>query len=148
VCCYIQYHQLRGYDALEFEVGCLGLYTLWHYYKLEITYENYYCCHQTLTSNRPTFAMTQIKIVPYHVKNRTKDQLEKLEQVMNNCQELTCFIDVADLAMASIIWRSAKNELTKHLGINKLSLRVAILRTRHLVEKLSKWPHVGKIIHY
>jgi hypothetical protein len=57
---------------------------------------------------------------------------------MNNCQELTCFIDVADLAMASIIWRSAKNELTKHLGINKLSLRVAILRTRHLVEKLSK----------
>ncbi len=28
VCCYIQYHQPRGYDALEFEVGCLGLYVL------------------------------------------------------------------------------------------------------------------------
>ncbi len=28
VCCYIQYHQLTGYGALEFEVGCLGFYVL------------------------------------------------------------------------------------------------------------------------
>jgi len=28
VCCYIQYRQLKGYDALEFEVKCLGLYVL------------------------------------------------------------------------------------------------------------------------
>jgi hypothetical protein len=28
VCCYIQYHQPREYGALEFEVGCLGLYVL------------------------------------------------------------------------------------------------------------------------
>jgi hypothetical protein len=28
ICCYIQHHQLRGYGALEFEIKCLGLYTL------------------------------------------------------------------------------------------------------------------------
>jgi hypothetical protein len=63
---------------------------------------------------------------------------------MNNCQELTCLIDVVDRAMASIIWRSVENELTKysareaHFEVDKLSLRVAILRTQQLVEKLSK----------
>jgi hypothetical protein len=28
MCYYIQYHQPRGYGALEFEVGCLKFYTL------------------------------------------------------------------------------------------------------------------------
>jgi hypothetical protein len=40
MCYYIQYHQPRGYGALEFEVGCLKFYTLWHYYKMEIAYED------------------------------------------------------------------------------------------------------------
>jgi hypothetical protein len=77
VCCYIQYHQPRGYNALEFEVGCLGLYVLWHYCKLEITYEDYYCHHQTFTSNQPTYVLD-------HVKSITKDQPEKWEHVMSN----------------------------------------------------------------
>jgi len=58
MCYYIQYHQPRGYGALEFEVGCLKFYTLRHNYKMEIAYEDYYCHHQTSTSSQPTFIMT------------------------------------------------------------------------------------------
>jgi hypothetical protein len=63
---------------------------------------------------------------------------------MGNYQELVFLIDVVDCTMVFIIWRIAENDLTKyyvrevHLGIDKFSLRVAILRTWHLVEKLSK----------
>jgi hypothetical protein len=35
-----------------------------------------------------------------------------------------------------------------HLGVDELSLQVAILKTKHLVEKLSKQQRVGKLIHY
>jgi hypothetical protein len=72
MCYYIQYHQPRGYNALEFEVGCLKFYTLQHYYKLEITYEDYYCHHQTSTSSQPTFIMTQIKTVLNRFRSRAK----------------------------------------------------------------------------
>jgi hypothetical protein len=56
--------------------------------------------------------------------------------------------------MAFIIWRIIENKQTKystqetHLGVDELSLKATILRTRHLVEKLSKQPRVGKFIHY
>jgi hypothetical protein len=78
--------------------------------------------------------MIQIEIAPDHVETRAKNQLEKWEQIMSNCKKLTCFIDIGDCAMASIIWRISKNELTKyfaqeaHLGIDKLSLRTNILK--------------------
>jgi hypothetical protein len=42
VCYYVQYHQPRGYGALKFEVGCLGLYALQYCCKLKIAFENYY----------------------------------------------------------------------------------------------------------
>jgi hypothetical protein len=51
-------------------------------------------------------------------------------------------------------FRRLPNKLTKyydqeaHLGLNELSLQVPILKTWHLVEKLSKQLCVGKIIHY
>ncbi len=73
---------------------------------------------------------------------------------MDNCHELACLIEIANHTMAFIIWRIIENRQTKysiqeaHLGVDELSLRVAILRTRHLVEKLSKQPHVGKLIQY
>jgi hypothetical protein len=38
VCYYIQYHQVRRYVLLEFEVGCLGLYALRYYCRLEYAY--------------------------------------------------------------------------------------------------------------
>lgn len=47
---------------------------------------------------------------------------------MSNYQELTCFTNAANHTMASVIWKIAKNKLTKyyaheaHLGINELSL--------------------------
>lgn len=47
--------------------------------------------------------MTQIKIIPDHVRSKAKDQLEKWEQVISNCQELAYFIDVEDRAMVVII---------------------------------------------
>jgi hypothetical protein len=94
MCCYIQYHQPKGYGALEFEVGCLGLCVLWHYCKLEIAYEHYYHHHQTSTSSRPTFAMTWIETIPDHVRSRAKDQPQKWEQVMSNYQKLVCFTNL------------------------------------------------------
>jgi hypothetical protein len=56
--------------------------------------------------------------------------------------------------MAFIIWRTIENKKTKyfaweaHLIVDKLSLCATILKTRHLVENLSKQPCVGKLIHY
>lgn len=117
-------------------------------------YEDYYCHHQTSTFSWPTFVMTRIKIILNHVRSKAKDQLEKWEQIMDNCEKLLCFIDVADHAMAFIILRITKNEQTKyfswevHLGVDEISLRVANLKTWHLMEKLSKWPFLGKITHY
>jgi hypothetical protein len=90
--------------------------------------------------------MTQMEAIPNHVESRAKTQLEKWKQVMDDCQELTCFTDITNYAMTSIIWRTIENEQTKyytretHLGVGELSLRETILVTRHLVEKLSKQP--------
>jgi hypothetical protein len=39
VCCYIQYHRPRGYEVLEFEVGCLGLYSARYYHRLAYAYQ-------------------------------------------------------------------------------------------------------------
>jgi hypothetical protein len=39
---YIWYNEPKGYGALEFTVGCLGLYALKYYCKLEIEYCSYY----------------------------------------------------------------------------------------------------------
>lgn len=77
VCYYIQQHQPRGYDALKFEVACLGFYTLQHYYKMEIAYEDYYCRHQTSASSKPTFIMTQMEAILGHVESKAKTQHEK-----------------------------------------------------------------------
>jgi hypothetical protein len=71
--------------------------------------------------------MTQIKTILDPVKNRTKDQLEKWEQIMSNYKELVCFIDVRDCAMVAIIWRIAENELTKY------STRKNTLRSRRII---------------
>jgi len=120
VCYYIQCHQPRGYGALEFEVGCLGLYILRHYCKLEIVYEDYYHHHQTSTSSQPTFIMTWIETIPDHVKNKAKDQPKKWEQIMSNCQKLTCLTNVTNRTMASIIWKTVKYYVQEaHLGINE-----------------------------
>ncbi len=69
-------------------------------------------------------------------------------------QELVCLTNIIDHAITFIIWRTTKNQQTKYfaqeqfLGTNKLSLWTTILRTRHLLEKLSKWPHVGELTRY
>jgi hypothetical protein len=79
-----------------------------------------------------------------YVENKAKTQFEKWKQVMDDCHELACLTNVADYTMAFIIWRTIANEKTKyyaretHLKVDELSLWVVILRTKHLVEKLSK----------
>jgi hypothetical protein len=95
-----------------------------------------------------------METIPNHVESRAKTRSEKWKQVMDDCKELTCLTNIADYTMASIIYRTIENEQTKyyvqeaHLGVDKLFLWVAILKTRHLVEKLSKQPHVDKFTHY
>jgi hypothetical protein len=66
---YIWYNELKGYGALEFIVGCLGLHALKYYYKLEIEYCNYYHHHQIARNGSPTFAMTPINEALDHVVN-------------------------------------------------------------------------------
>jgi hypothetical protein len=98
--------------------------------------------------------MTRVEGILDHVKSRDKTQHEKWKWIMDDCQELAYLTDVVDHTMASIIWRTIENEQTKcyaqeaHLGVDELSLWIIILRTKHLVEKLSKQPRVGKFIHY
>lgn len=77
VCCYIQYHQPRGYGALEFEVSYWGLYAFWYNCKLEITFKDYYHHYQTSTSSKPTFATARMEAIPNHVESKAKTQLEK-----------------------------------------------------------------------
>ncbi len=95
-----------------------------------------------------------MEAIPDHVESRAKTQPEKWKQVMGDCLELASLTNIIDYAMASIIWRTIENEQIKyfaweaHLGVDKLSPWASILRTRHLVEKMSKWPRVGKFIHY
>jgi len=72
---------------------------------------------------------------------------------MDYYQELACFINLGDCAMEAIMWR-VNCEFTKfqvvndHLGQNTLYLQAAILYIQHLVDKLTKRPHIGKIVHY
>jgi hypothetical protein len=33
ICCYIQSHEPGGYGRLEFEIGCLRMYVLIHYWR-------------------------------------------------------------------------------------------------------------------
>ncbi len=67
ICCYIQYHQPRGYGALEFEEGCLRLYALRYYCIIEYAYKEYYHRHWIVASNKPTFAIMQMETIPNHV---------------------------------------------------------------------------------
>jgi len=46
ICGYIQYNELKGYKMLEFIVGCLRLYALRYYCRLEIKYYSHYHHHQ------------------------------------------------------------------------------------------------------
>ncbi len=45
ICCYIRYHEPRGYGVLELEVGYLGIYAIKYYYRLECDYRDYFHCH-------------------------------------------------------------------------------------------------------
>jgi len=38
ICCYMQYHELLGYEVIEFEIRCLGVYGLRYYCRLECDY--------------------------------------------------------------------------------------------------------------
>jgi hypothetical protein len=84
-----------------------------------------------------------MEAIPDHVESKAKTQLEKWKQIMDDYHEFACLNNVANHAMASIFWRTTENEQIKyyvrkaHLGVDELSLWVAILKTRHLVEKLS-----------
>jgi hypothetical protein len=88
ICGYIQYNEPKGYGALEFTMGCLGLYALRYYYKLEIKYCNYYHHHQITRCGCLTFIMTPISKIPDHVVNKTKQVLEKWKKTIGICQEL------------------------------------------------------------
>ncbi len=53
------------------------------------------------------------------------------------------------LSLKGLLRMSKLNILfEKHIGNNELSLWTTILKTRHLVEELSKQPCVGKLSHY
>ncbi len=64
---YIWYNEPKGYGALKFIVGCLGLYALRYYCRLEIEYCSYYHCHQITTCGHSTFAMMPISEALDHV---------------------------------------------------------------------------------
>jgi hypothetical protein len=86
VCCYIQYHQPKGYGVLQFKVGRMGLYAFRYYYRLKYAYQEYYHQHQIVISSRPTFAMTWIETIPDHVVSQAHVELKQWKQLMDYCQ--------------------------------------------------------------
>jgi hypothetical protein len=58
------------------EVGCLRLYALRYYYRLEYAYDEYYHWHQIVVSNKPTSAMMQMEILSNHVVHQDHAELE------------------------------------------------------------------------
>jgi hypothetical protein len=42
LCGYMVLNNGRGYGMLEHLIGCLGVYVLRYYYKLEVVYNKYY----------------------------------------------------------------------------------------------------------
>jgi len=141
------------YGVLEFKVGYLGLYALRYYCRLEYAYGENYHWHQIVVSNRPTFAMMQMETILNHVISQAFAELKWRKQLMDYCQELAYLTNLGDCAMEAITWRMSC-EFKKfqvayaHLGQGALYLQVAILRIWHLVNKLTKWPQIGKIVHY
>ncbi len=121
VCCYIQYHQLRGIGVLEFKVGCMGLYALRYYYRLEYAYQEYYHRHQIVVSNKLIFSMTRMETIPNHVVGQVHVDYEWWKQLMDYCHELACLTNLGYRAMETITWR-VSYEFTKfqitnaHLG--------------------------------
>jgi hypothetical protein len=72
---------------------------------------------------------------------------------MDYYQELACLTNLGDCAMEAIRWKMSY-QFTKfqvidaHLGQDALYLQAAILHIQHLVDKLAKRLHIGKIEHY
>jgi hypothetical protein len=72
---------------------------------------------------------------------------------MDYYQELACLTNLRDKAMDVITWR-IKYEYTKfqtsdvHFNGDPFYMQVAILRTWHLVDKVAKWPRIGKNVQY
>ncbi len=141
------------YGVLEFEVGCLGLHALRYYCRLEYAYQKYYHQHQIVVSNKPTFAITQMETISDHVVNQAFVEPEWWKQLMDYCQELVYLTNLGNRAMEAITWKM-NWEFTKfqvayaHLGQGALYLQTTILRIQHLVDKLTKRPQIGKIVHY
>jgi hypothetical protein len=67
ICGYIRYNEPKGYKALEFIMGCLRLYALKYYYRLEIEYCSYYHHHQIAKNGHPTFVMMLISETLDHI---------------------------------------------------------------------------------
>jgi hypothetical protein len=91
--------------VLEFEVGYLGFYSLRYYYRLEYAYQEDYHLHQFVVSSKPTFVMTQMETIPYHVVSRAHAELEQWKQLMDYCQELASFTNLGDCVMEAITWK-------------------------------------------
>jgi hypothetical protein len=76
-----------------------------------------------------------------------------METTNDYCQELACLTNLRYHVMEAITWRincefMKFQAIDAHIGQNALYMQVAILRTWHLVEKLTKQPHIGKIACY
>ncbi len=133
----------KDMGVLKFEVGYMGLDALRHYCRLKYAYQEYYHWHQIVVSSRPTFSMTQMETISYHVVNRVHVEPKRCKQLMDYCQELAYLTDLGDHVMES--WR-VSCEFTKfqvgnaQLGHDASYLQAAILRTQHLVDKLTtRW---------
>jgi hypothetical protein len=85
ICGYIWYNEPKGYEAMEFTMGYLGLYALRYYHKLEIEYCSYYRRHQIIRCGCPTFTMMPISEVSDHVVNRAKQVPKEWKKTIGTC---------------------------------------------------------------
>jgi hypothetical protein len=72
ICKYIIFNDNFGYGRLEELTSCLGVYALWHYYKMEITYQKYVQQIPNTPNSCPNFVITQPKVIFYTMENKRK----------------------------------------------------------------------------
>ncbi len=61
------------YSMLEHLTGCLGLYALRYYYKLEVAYNKYYLKRTMAVSHKSTFVMAKRDHISDTIKKRAKE---------------------------------------------------------------------------
>ncbi len=70
---YIIFNDGRGYGVLEHLIGCLGVYVLQYYHRLEVAYNKYLFTYTIVVSHKPNFVMARRDFIQDAIENKAKE---------------------------------------------------------------------------